>query len=108
MYKIYIDATQRYEKAVKLFKDDVLVEEMVGDINITSELQDLLDKNRLTIEDINTFESNPGPGSFTGLKISSTIANVLNWATGKKKTDELSYPNYGREPNITLKPTTNC
>ena len=56
---------------------------------------------KLKAKDITEYESNPGPGSFTGLKIGTTIANVFNWALGKKKINELALPEYGREPNIT-------
>ena len=48
------------------------------------------------------YDVNKGPGSFTGIKIGVTIANVLNWALGKKKISELVVPDYGREPNITV------
>lgn len=104
MYKILIDSTERYEKSVKLVKNSgEIVAEKKGDIDLVSVIAELLKTNGLNPKDIEMFEVNPGPGSFTGLKIGTTIANVLNWALGKKKSNELTYPNYGREPNITLK-----
>ena len=54
-------------------------------------------------EEITEVASNLGPGSFTGLKIGVTIANVFNWALGNKKIEEMDIPEYGRDPNITLK-----
>jgi tRNA A37 threonylcarbamoyltransferase TsaD len=104
MYKILIDSTERYEKSVKLVKSgDVVVAEKKGDIDIISTIAQILKNNELNPKDIELYEVSPGPGSFTGLKIGTTVANVLNWALGKKKSNELTYPNYGREPNITLK-----
>ena len=50
--------------------------------------------------DIDVIKANPGPGSFTGLKIGVTVANILNWALGKKKFSEMMLPEYGSEPNI--------
>jgi len=107
MYKIKIDASKRREKEVRLVKieDDaeVIVAEKKGDIDIVVTIKDLLDENNVPIENIDEFVSNLGPGSFTGLKIGATIANVLNWALGRKTIQELDVPEYGRDPNITLK-----
>jgi tRNA A37 threonylcarbamoyladenosine modification protein TsaB len=97
-----IDSTDRYKKSVKLIRSSgEIMEEKSGDVDLVSALQELLKKHKLAVKDIEIFEVNPGPGSFTGLKIGATIANVLNWALGKKKSNQLTYPNYGREPNIT-------
>ena len=100
MHKILIDTAKRYEKSVKLFKDDKLLGEKFGDIDVTVEIQSLLKENNLKLSEIDEISANHGPGSFTGLKIGVTVANILNWALGKKKISELSYPNYGSEPNI--------
>ena len=54
----------------------------------------------LKLEDILEIEPNPGPGSFTGIKVGITIANVLNWITGKKGINDLAVPEYGKQPNI--------
>jgi tRNA A37 threonylcarbamoyladenosine modification protein TsaB len=107
MYKILIDSTERFQKKVELIlvenKKEKILDLEEGNIDIVSAIQTLLNKNDLKPEDIEEYVSHPGPGSFTGLKIGATIANVFNWALGKKEITELSYPDYGREPNITLK-----
>lgn len=100
MYKILIDSAKRYEKSVKLVEKDDLVAEKTGDIDLNVAIKEILDENKLKISDISEFKVNPGPGSFTGLKIGVTVVNVLNWALGKKKINELTYPEYGSEPNI--------
>lgn len=100
MYKILIDSAERYQKSVKLEKGGEIIAEKTGDIDITASIQEILKENRVKIDEVNEFVANPGPGSFTGLKIGITAANILNWALGKKKISELTYPKYGSEPNI--------
>ncbi|HSX39868.1 MAG TPA: hypothetical protein VLI92_04750 [Candidatus Saccharimonadales bacterium] len=102
MFKIYIDTTDRYKKFVKLFDGEKEVAEKSGDIDVVSAIQQLLTENNLTPDQVE-YDVNKGPGSFTGIKMGVTVANVLNWATGKKQIDELIQPEYGREPNITLR-----
>ncbi len=107
MYKIKIDASKRREKVVSLIRlengSEKVLAEKKGDIDIVSSIKELLEENGMPIENIDEFVSNLGPGSFTGLKIGVTIANVLNWAMGKKTIKQLDVPEYGRDPNITLK-----
>lgn len=108
MYKILIDATERYNKSVKLVEtlDNKVLFEKVGDFDIVSVIQDALTLNNLKPSDILEFVPLSKPdASFTGLKISYTVANVLNWSLGKKSIPDLLLPDYGREPNITIKPT---
>ena len=104
-YIIFIDASERGKHLVKLvdkaLNEDEVVDALEGDVDIVQAISALLKKNNLKLSDIAEFKSNLGPGSFTGLKMGATIANVLNWALGKKKIEELSFPEYGREPNIT-------
>jgi len=107
MYKIIIDATIKSDTKVSLVKieggKENPLSEKKGDIDVVVAIQELLSENNLPLVDVASLVSNPGPGSFTGLKIGSTVANVLNWALGRKKISELEFPDYGREPNITLK-----
>ena len=107
MYKIRIDASKRREKKVVLVvakdgKEEIIAEKK-GDIDIVVVIKELLEENNVPIDNIDEFISNLGPGSFTGLKIGVTIANVLNWALKRRNIKELSVPEYGRDPNITLK-----
>lgn len=100
MYKILIDTTKRFEKSVKLFSEGKEVDSKFGDIDVVSSTQELLKTNKVKFKDIDEFDCNPGPGSFTGIKVGITITNVLNWVLGKKS---IKKPMYGAEPNITLK-----
>ena len=102
MYKILIDTTQRYKKSVRLLSDGKVTAEKFGDIDVVTSIKEILTEKDLGFENIERFDVNSGPGSFTGIKIGVTIANVLNWALGKVGLSDLVEPNYGREPNITL------
>jgi tRNA A37 threonylcarbamoyladenosine modification protein TsaB len=102
-YKIYIDTTDRANRKISLLDNaDNVVEEIVGDVDVVSVLQKLLDAKSLDPSDIEIYDVNPGPGSFTGIKIGVTTVNVINWALGNKKMDELVKPVYGQEPNINM------
>ncbi len=103
MYKIYLDTSKRYVNKVTLLKDDKTLAYKEGDIDVVSTIADLLSVYSLKPEDVfvDYFE---GPGdSFTGLKIGSAIANTFNFATGKIKPVDIKLPNYGREPNISVR-----
>ena len=106
-YTILIDTTDRYKKSVSLVKcngkEDSVVQESAGDIDIVSEIKKILKDNKVSIKEVLEFRSNPGPGSFTGIKIGLTISNTLNWALGRRKINNLQKPEYGKEPNIQLK-----
>ncbi len=110
LYKIFIDAADRNNSEVILFKIENNVEKEIarksGQIDLVGSIQKLLVENSLDIKDIGEFKSNLGPGSFTGLKMGVTVANTLNWALGKKTIPELDYPEYGREPNISQPKST--
>ena len=102
--KIYIDSSQRDLKKVSLLEcsGDVRkeIDFVEGDIDVVGAIKDLLIRNKLDLKDISEFEPKLGPGSFTGLKVGVTIANMFNWLLGRKSLRDLNLPEYGREPNI--------
>ena len=104
-YKIYIDTSDRKNSMVSLFvKGGLEFRRIDGRDNVTdvvAVMQELLEKHHIDVSDLEEIESHPGPGSFTGLRVGLTIANILNWVLGKKKVEEIRLPEYGREPNIT-------
>jgi len=104
MYTIYVDTSKRNEKIIELRQHNkegtVVVETLTGDFDSATEISTLLKKHKIQPHDIEEFIPFLGPGSFTGLKNGVTLCNVLNWALGKKKVEELPLPNYGSEPNI--------
>ncbi|HLD51633.1 hypothetical protein A3K34_03875 [candidate division WWE3 bacterium RIFOXYC1_FULL_40_10] len=101
MYKIYINTTNRKDKSVRLEKDGKLVDEISGEIDVSSEIGNMLEKYQIRPGEVEEIIPKQGPGSFTGLKAGFTLANVYNWAVGHKTAEELDYPDYGGDPNIT-------
>ena len=100
MYRLHIDARQRYGKKVALFKNDESVWTKEGDAPVSVLVRDVLKETHVKMEDILDVTFEQGPGSFTGLKLSSVVANTINWGAGKKQLKDLKYPEYGAEPNI--------
>ncbi len=59
---------------------------------------EILQKYKLTLQDIHEIQVNPGPGSFTGLRVGAAIANTLGtWLKipiNGKKVGEIVEPAY--------------
>jgi hypothetical protein len=94
--KLYLDTTDRDKRFFEIDGERFDVE---GDI--ISEIVKELKKRGKKLKDLTEVGVNPGPGSFTGLRVGFSIANTLNYFLGLKKIDKLPLPNYGKEPNIT-------
>ncbi len=90
--------TNAYENALNQGK---IIDKLETCDDVLTGIQKLLGKNHLTKTDIDLFVPNPGPGSFTGIKVAITIANTLNWVLRGRKSKDAFKPAYGREPNIT-------
>ncbi len=104
-WKLYIDSSDRNIRKVVLSNTETneTFEKVSEKGGITELIQELLDFHKVSLGDISEISSNPGPGSFTGLKSGAVAANVLNWVLGKKSISELALPEYGGEPNIHTK-----
>ncbi len=102
--KIYIDSSKRDVRKVSLLEyvgdAEKELDFIEGSIDIVGAVKDLLKRNNLDLKDISEFVPMPGPGSFTGLKVGVTIANMFNWLLGRKNLKNLDLPEYGGEPNI--------
>lgn len=104
MYKIYLDMSDRNNRVIKLIRlvneAEELVEELMGEIDPIASIESLLKKHDICVDQVGEIVPSLGPGSFTGLKIGVTTANVFNWLKGKKSLRDLDLPNYGADPNI--------
>ena len=102
--KIYIDSSQRDMKKVSLLEcvgdTEKKLDLVEGSIDVVGAIKDLLKRNNFDLKDISEFVPMLGPGSFTGLKVGVTVANVFNWLTAKKNLNDMYYPEYGKDPNI--------
>ena len=119
--------TDQAESQLCLFDDQKKVDELVWESyrtladTIHLKIKELLDKNKLNLNDIKGLICFKGPGSFTGLRIGLTVANALAYSlncpiistTGKKwqqdgikkllngQNEKVALPFYGAEANIT-------
>jgi tRNA A37 threonylcarbamoyladenosine modification protein TsaB len=90
--KIFINTTVPKVAVVSLIGDK---EKIVAQEKAEEPLEaivKILKKKNLSLKDIESFSSHPGPGSFTGLRIGSSVTQALNFALGKKvKQEEINY-----------------
>lgn len=102
-YKIYIDTTKREQNKLIFYQDGKIVELVEGVLDVAFEIRKLLKKHGVEISEV-FFDYNQGPGdSFTGLKVACVVTNVLNLANNKISSLQVKLPNYGKEPNISLR-----
>ncbi len=75
---------------VAIIEDENLIAESRLNIKVThserilKEIDDILSKSGLKIDDIDSFGISIGPGSFTGLRVGLSTVKGLAYATGKK------------------------
>jgi tRNA threonylcarbamoyl adenosine modification protein YeaZ len=79
---LHIDTSNNKEVVVRLVidgKEDIL--KQAPDHRkaqvVLPMIQSVLEDHQLQLRDITAIEVNPGPGSFTGLRVGITIANTL-------------------------------
>ncbi|HEX8932566.1 MAG TPA: tRNA (adenosine(37)-N6)-threonylcarbamoyltransferase complex dimerization subunit type 1 TsaB [Patescibacteria group bacterium] len=82
--KILIDTTSNKEIKVGLVIDGKqdLVEQQIDYRKaqvVLPLIEELLKKHNLQLRDLTAIEVNPGPGSFTGVRVGVTIANTLGF-----------------------------
>lgn len=81
--ELTIDTTNNQQVKVALDNDQLVAragpETPQQVINLVDEL---LTKHQVGMAEIKTIKVETGPGSFTGLRVGITIANVLGWALG--------------------------
>ena len=82
MNKLYIDTTSNKEIIVRLTVDEKVFEEKREIENNRTQIvlplvEKLLHENNLKPQDLEKIEVNPGPGSFTGVRVGVSISNAL-------------------------------
>lgn len=97
--KLYIDTRDNSKTIVGLGKD--LLEKPTGldkSQQVLSLINQILKKNKKTLQDLTKIEVETGPGSFTGLRVGISVANTLGWTLkipiNNKKTGEMVEPEY--------------
>lgn len=83
MNTLIIDTSSNKEIEVGLKMDDkeFVLKNTVDRKNqeVLPLIEKLLKKHKLSLKDLNSIEVNPGPGSFTGLRVGVSIANTLGF-----------------------------
>ena len=88
-------------KIIGVGADESVLGQKSGNIDVVKTIAELLKEHGLAASDIAEVVANPGPGSFTGIRIGVAIANAFNWALGRKTVQKGVVPEYGRPPTIT-------
>ena len=82
--KLFINTTVAKKAVVSLIdKNGTVVAQEEAEEPLIA-VDKLLRKTKRKLEDIEDISSNPGPGSFTGLRVGAAVAQTLNFALGKK------------------------
>lgn len=75
--KVHVSLTIDREKKEIVKETDTWTSQMLLPL-----LDELLLKNRITLNEITEIKVNTGPGSFTGLRVGAAVANTLGWFLG--------------------------
>ena len=104
MTTLFIDSSNNQKIIIRLdingAKHEVVSEarKIRGSQVILPLIDHLLSKNKLTLKDLTHLEVNPGPGSYTGLRVGIAIANALSFTLSipinSLPIGELLKPNY--------------
>lgn len=81
--KILLDTTVSKISKATLFDGEKKIDEVTTDSPLVA-IDQLVRKHKLNLSTLD-FEMNPGPGSFTGLRVGAAVINTLNWLKGKGK-----------------------
>lgn len=91
MLKLYLDTSLAKKARVDLIDSQKIVDSVTTESPLKS-IDKILRKHKLKLEDIENFDYNQGPGSFTGLRVGAAVVHTLNFALGKRsKQKELKY-----------------
>ena len=99
-----IDTTESQKTGVFLkdskgkIVDSLTKERKYGSQTLLPQILVIFKRNKLKLNNLESIEVNPGPGSYTGVRVGVAVANALSWALNlkinNKKKGELVYPVY--------------
>lgn len=109
MFELLLDSSNKY-LTVALAKDGVLYDSIFYEAwqrqseVMVSEIDNILNRNKVAKEELNAIVVGVGPGSYTGVRISLTIAKVMAYSLKIKlyKVSSLSLLKHGNLPTICL------
>jgi|SRR5579872_5518840 len=82
MITLFIDTTSNTEIIVRLTINKQIFEEKIAIQNnrtqvVLPTIEKLFKEHNLSVKDLEKVTMNPGPGSFTGVRVGAAIANAL-------------------------------
>jgi len=83
-YILYLDTSSSDQVLVALYMQDKKIRELSAGRSFTSQvvlplIEQILQKEKITLKDICEIKVFEGPGSFTGLRVGAAVANTLSW-----------------------------
>lgn len=83
MILLKLDTTTAKVAKVEIIKDSNLLASGESESPLIS-IKAALEKANLELKSIDSFTANPGPGSYTGIRVGLAVSNALNFALGKE------------------------
>lgn len=89
--KLHLDTSEAKKARVDLIQGEKVIDSVTSDSPLKS-IDKIIKKNKLKLSDIEEFDYNTGPGSFTGLRVGAAVINTLNWTLDRKtKSKDIKY-----------------
>lgn len=82
MIELFLNTTTAKVAIVTIKNDSSTVSQVTGDSPLPT-IQKALSKANLSLSKIDKFTANPGPGSYTGIRVGLSVVNALNFSMGK-------------------------
>lgn len=82
MITLRLDTTQAKKSRVEITKGEQKLIVVLGESPLPT-IDKALSEAHVALSQIDQFTSNPGPGSFTGVRIGAAVINTLNYALNK-------------------------
>lgn len=111
---LHLDTSDRHNLIIRLEESgkQLLEKKLTGGAknssNLLQTLKDLFDEKGIPVEKLTGLRVNPGPGSYTSLRVGIAIANTLSYALKIPINDlpprQPLLPEYGQAPYITPSP----
>ncbi len=90
--KLYINTSSNQKTLVMLGDMELIKDASVWRSQVVLPMiESLLKTQKKSLKDITAIEINPGPGSFTGLRVGAAIANTLGFALGLDSEHKIVY-----------------